>query len=481
MISFIINAIKIIFLLGFLILIHEAGHFLVAKFFKVKVNEFSLGFGKILYSKQRKETKYCIRAFPLGGFVSMEGEDEKSDEEGSFSKLSIPKRILIVAAGATVNIVFGLLVFFILACSQGNFYSTTVAEVVDTYAAESVGIIPGDKILEINNKKIRLNSDITEEVEKSNGSNIEVVVLRDGKEVSYNFKPTEKITKTIGIYLGNENSATCKIESIYENSPAEKSGVKAGDIITKVNGVEYTGDQLDEASEALHGAEGEKVQVEVRRGEEILNFDITRETVRMSPIEIEMLENNIGYMEFITFDDGIVEDFINKYNTLKEQGATSLIIDVRFNGGGYIEGAIGILDALLPKDSIAVITNSKANGEHIRKTQSGQQIDLPIVILQNEYSASATEILTGALKDHKRATIVGTTSYGKGVLQSVYRIDGAALKITTDEFFTPNRNTIHEVGIEPDYVVEVEQEYVDSFSIPRDKDTQLQKAIELLS
>lgn len=286
----------------------------------------------------------------------------------------------------------------------------------------------------------------------------------------------------IGVYLTiTEDTNEIVVIAPLEESVAEKAGIQSGDIITKVNGVEYTGDQLDEASEALHGAEGEKVQVEVRRGEEILNFDITRETVRMSPIEIEMLENNIGYMEFITFDDGIVEDFINKYNKLKEQGATSLIIDVRFNGGGYIEGAIGILDALLPKDSIAVITNSKANGEHIRKTQSGQQIDLPIVILQNEYSASATEILTGALKDHKRATIVGTTSYGKGVLQSVYRIDGAALKITTDEFFTPNRNTIHEVGIEPDYVVEVEQEYVDSFSIPRDKDTQLQKAIELLS
>ena len=186
-------------------------------------------------------------------------------------------------------------------------------------------------------------------------------------------------------------------------------------------------------------------------------------------------------MQLLTFDEGITGDFITKCNTLKEQGATSIILDVRFNGGGYIDGAIGILDSLLPKDSTVLITNSKANGENIRKTENGQQIDLPIVVLQNQYSASSTEILTGALKDYKRATIVGTTSYGKGVMQSVYRIDGAALKVTTDEFFTPNRNKIHEIGIEPDYVVEVEQEYVDSFSIPRDKDTQLDKAIELLS
>ena len=306
MISFIINAIKIIFLLGFLILIHEAGHFLVAKFFKVKVNEFSLGFGKILYSKQRKETKYCIRAFPLGGFVSMEGEDEKSDEEGSFSKLSIPKRILIVAAGATVNIVFGLLVFFILACSQGNFYSTTVAEVVNTYAAESVGIIPGDKILEINNKKIRLNSDITEEVEKSNGSNIEVVVLRDGKEVSYNFKPTEKITKTIGIYLGNENSATCKIESIYGNSPAEKSGVKAGDIITKVNDTTVN-DDYNKAIELIQNSE-ENVKLTVDRNGETIDFDIVPIENKeyyigaMFSLADKNLKNNLYYGFWTTID-----------------------------------------------------------------------------------------------------------------------------------------------------------------------------------
>lgn len=272
MISFIINAIKIIFLLGFLILIHEAGHFLVAKFFKVRVNEFSLGFGKILFSKQKGETKYCIRAFPLGGFVSMEGEDEHSDETGSFSKLAIPKRILIVAAGATVNIVFGLLVYFSLACIIGNFYSTTVSETVENYAAEEVGIMPGDKILEINGEKIRLNSDITEEVEKSNGNNIDVLLLRDGEEISFNFKPTEQITKTIGIYLGNENNATTEIQSIYEDSPAENVGVKAGDVIIKVNDEEVNGN-YERAIELIQNSE-DNVYLSVDRDGEIIDFEI---------------------------------------------------------------------------------------------------------------------------------------------------------------------------------------------------------------
>ena len=334
MISFIINAIKIIFLLGFLILIHEAGHFLVAKLFKVKVNEFSLGFGKVLYSKQRKETRYCIRAFPLGGFVSMEGEDERSDENGSFSKLSIPKRILIVAAGATVNIVFGLLVFFALACSIGNFYSTTVAEVVDTYAADNVGIMPGDKILEINNKKIRLNSDITEEVEKSNGESVNVLVLRDGKEISYDFKPTEKITKTIGIYLGNENTASCKIESIYENSPAEKVGLQSGDIIFSVNGEEVNKD-YKRAIELIQNSEG-NVKLTVDRNGEKVDFDI---------IPIENKEYYIGTM-FKVADKNIKNNlYYGFWTTVDFSGSLLYNVKELFTGNvstDQLMGPVGI-------------------------------------------------------------------------------------------------------------------------------------------
>lgn len=285
----------------------------------------------------------------------------------------------------------------------------------------------------------------------------------------------------IGVYLGvtKDTNEIIVIAPVTE-SVSEKAGIKSGDIITKVDGVEYNGDQLDEATSKMHGEVGKSVKIEVKRGEEILTFDITREIVRTSPISTEILDNNIGYMQLLTFDEGIAEDFVAKCEKLKNEGAKSIILDVRFNGGGYINGATDILETLLPKGSVLLITNSKANGEVVKKSENEPIIDLPIVVLQNEYSASATEILTGALKEHKRATIVGTTSYGKGVLQNVYRIDGAALKVTTDEFFTPNRNEIHHKGIEPDYVVEVEDEYVKSFSIPRDKDTQLDKAIELL-
>lgn len=285
----------------------------------------------------------------------------------------------------------------------------------------------------------------------------------------------------IGVYVSviKDTNEIVVISPVRE-SVSDKAGIKSGDIITKVDGIEYKGDQLDEAVAKLHGEVGEHVKVEVKRGEEILEFDIIREVVRTSPISTEMLENNIGYMQLLTFDSGIADDFVEKCNKLKSEGAKSIILDVRFNGGGYISGALDILDTLIDKDKVLLITNSKANGEVVKKSENDAIIDLPLVVLQNKYSASATEILSGALKEHNRAKIVGTTSYGKGVLQNVYMVDNAALKVTTDEFFTPNRNQIHHKGIEADYVVDVEKEYLDRFSIPRDKDTQLDKAIEIL-
>ena len=156
MISFFISALKIIFLLGFLIFIHESGHFLVAKACKIRVKEFAIGFGPTIWKKQGKETKYALRLIPLGGFVNMIGEAERSDEEGSFSKASIPKRIAVVVAGGAVNIIFGLLVYFTVASTSGNYISTTIDTVVPNYAAEQVGVQPNDELLKVDGKKVIL-------------------------------------------------------------------------------------------------------------------------------------------------------------------------------------------------------------------------------------------------------------------------------------------------------------------------------------
>lgn len=190
--SFFINAFKIIFLLGFLIFIHEGGHFLAARLFKVKVEEFSIGFGPKIFSKKGKETNYSISLIPFGGYVKMIGEEERSEEEGSFSKAKLSHRIMIVAAGAFVNIVFAIIVFFFLSISSGYNISTTVSGMIPE-AEENLSqkIEIGDKILKINDKKIRLKSDIVEALENSDGSNVDVVVERNNEEIKLSVTPTE--------------------------------------------------------------------------------------------------------------------------------------------------------------------------------------------------------------------------------------------------------------------------------------------------
>ena len=202
MIGFIISAIKIIFVLGFLVLIHEGGHFLVAKFFKVQVNEFSIGFGKELISTKKKETKYVLRMIPFGGYVSMLGEEERSSEQGSFSELPVPKRIAIVAAGGLVNIVFGIITYFVLvSIVANNFYSTKIDTTKSNYAAEISGIQEGDEIISINNKRIHLYSEVNKIVQESNGDSISVfeifTIISKAVKIDPLSNPLRQINKLI--------------------------------------------------------------------------------------------------------------------------------------------------------------------------------------------------------------------------------------------------------------------------------------------
>lgn len=200
MLGVILSAIKIIFLLGFLIFIHELGHFLVAKWCKVKVNEFAIGFGPTIWKKQGKETKYALRLVPLGGFVSMEGENERSEDSRSFSKASIPKRIAICLAGATVNIVFGIIVYFVLMASSGTYISNEVDSVIDGYSAQTAGIQANDKIIEVDGKKVNSRYDLNKIIDEKNGDEVKVKIQRDNEVLDYTIKPTEVKAKSISTY-----------------------------------------------------------------------------------------------------------------------------------------------------------------------------------------------------------------------------------------------------------------------------------------
>ncbi len=336
MISFIISAIKIIFLLGFLIFIHEGGHFLVAKACKIRVNEFAIGFGPTIWKKQGKETKYALRLIPLGGFVNMLGEEERSEEEGSFSKASILKRIAVVLAGGIVNIVFALIVYFTLVSCSGNYISTTIDSTVPGYASEIAGIEAGDKILKIDNKKVRLRSDIDEQIQKSNGNEMIITVERNNEIKEINLIPTVEETKNIGIYLGaSEENLTSQIKAIYPESPAEMQGLLAGDIITKVDGIECKNNPYKIVG-LISSSANEKIQIEIQRNGEIKIIEIVPEIQKTYKIGVTFalaensFTNNIyyGFWDTIDFSISIIDNlkqlFTGKVSTDQLMGPVGI-------------------------------------------------------------------------------------------------------------------------------------------------------------
>lgn len=286
----------------------------------------------------------------------------------------------------------------------------------------------------------------------------------------------------IGVYIAN-NTETNQIIVLMPiaGSPAEEAGIKSGDVILKIEGKEYKGEDLSEATRVLKAEEGTKVKIEILREEETIEIEVERREIKVNHIETEVLESNIGYIQISSFDEGTYNEFTNKYYELSNQNIKSLIIDLRNNGGGIVDEATDIADLFTDKDSTLLITTSKNEDEEITKAKKEKQINIPIVILVNNNTASASEILAAAIKENnENVSIVGTTTYGKGVIQTIFTLmDGSGIKLTTNEYFTPNHNKINKVGITPDYEVEFPKDQ-SIYSVEHKDDTQLQKAIELL-
>ena len=286
----------------------------------------------------------------------------------------------------------------------------------------------------------------------------------------------------IGIYMVKDTE-TNKIMVLapIKNSPAEKAGILPEDLIISVDGVEYSADDMSVAATKIKGEEGTTVKLEILRGTETLNFELKRENIKVNPVEGKVLENKIGYIEFSSFDEGTAEDFKAKYEELEKQGIQSLIIDLRNNGGGIVDEALKIADYIADKGSVLLYEVDKNNNEKVEKSENDPIINIPIVILTNENTASSSEILAGALKDLGKAKTCGTTTYGKGVIQQLLTLpDGSGIKITSEEYLTPNRTKINKVGIEPDEKVELPDTVTNVLRVEEKDDTQLQKAIEML-
>lgn len=287
----------------------------------------------------------------------------------------------------------------------------------------------------------------------------------------------------IGVYISNDRSNnTLLIVGVMKNSPALEAGMQPGDIVEKIEGIAYSGEQISEATSILKGKEGTTVKVTVLRDGKEIDMDITRKKITVDHVASKMLDNQIAYIQIDSFDSGVEEAFKEQITQLKNDGAKSIIIDLRSNGGGIVDEATGIAELFVKKGETILITKGKNEGENITKSKKDPIItDMPVVVLVNEGTASASEILAAALKEQYGAKIIGKTTYGKGVIQTLYTLtDGSGLKITTDEYFTPNHNKIHKVGIKPDIEVDLTKDSQGYYETSMEKDAQIQKAIEEL-
>ena len=296
---------------------------------------------------------------------------------------------------------------------------------------------------------------------------------------------TENITGNfvgIGIYMvADENSGRVVVYYPIPGSPAEKAGIKAGDQIISVDGTEYTYEDFDKIADYIKGEEGTKVKLVIQRNDEKIELEIKREKINTNPITIEMLENNIGYLKIPSFDEDTANDFKEKIEELQNKGAKKIIIDLRNNGGGIVNEATDIADMLLEKGQTIISTVDNNNKKEVTYSKNKPEFTMPVVVITNENSASASEILACSLQDNERAKIIGTKTYGKGIIQTLLSLaDGSGLKITTEEYYTPKGTTIHKVGITPNEEVKLPDTVKSVYSVTKEEDTQLQKAIEIL-
>ncbi len=289
----------------------------------------------------------------------------------------------------------------------------------------------------------------------------------------------------IGVYITPSDDNKILIVSPIEDTPAEKSGLKTGDKIIKINGTEYTADQIDAAVKIMKGEPGTSVTLTIQRvnsdgANNVSDVVVNRETIRIKTVKPAMLNDDIGYIRITTFDMPTAKDFKAAYNALKSKGMKSLIIDLRYNPGGMINSTVEISD-LFMGEGIVTYTKTKS-GEVEYFKSDGEMENIPIVLLVNEGSASASEIMAGAMKDTKRAVLIGTKTFGKGIVQMVqpFGNDGEGIKMTVSEYFTPSGINIHGIGIEPDIEVGLPEDAKGYGYEYYETDTQLKKAVEVL-
>lgn len=314
--------------------------------------------------------------------------------------------------------------------------------------------------------------------------------LGDKYSVYYNAEDYQALQiSATGQYYGigaglsqDKDTMVVTVNKVYEGTPSESAGLLKDDVIVSVDGTEAASMELSELVKLIRGEKGTTVHLEIYRPstEENLSFDVERQDITLPSVSHKMFEDGIGYVHIDSFETETAAQFEEAVKDLEDQGMKALIIDVRYNPGGMVTAVVQILDDILPEGTV-VYTEDK-NGNRQDYTSSGDtHLDYPLAVLINGESASASEILAGAVKDYQYGTLIGTTTFGKGIVQTIFPLEnGDAVKLTTAKYFTPKGNYIHGVGIGPD--IELEYEYLDKDATSYDEayDNQIQKAIEVL-
>lgn len=271
----------------------------------------------------------------------------------------------------------------------------------------------------------------------------------------------------IGVVIAEEDGH-CVIKEVLEGSPAEKAGIKAGDIITEIDGTDVSGTPITEISAMTKGVENTNVNISVMRGTKRLDFNVERKSIELKYVTGKC-DGNIGYIKITEFSQVAAEQFKTTLAGLEKQNIKGLIIDLRNNPGGIIDVVAEIADTILPEGLITYTVDKYGNRRDILSAEG--ELDMPVAVLVNGGSASASELLAGALQDRKKGIIIGTQTFGKGIVQGLYSLsDGSGLKITIQKYYTPNGVCINGIGITPDYVIENDG----------NEDLQYNKAMELL-
>lgn len=283
----------------------------------------------------------------------------------------------------------------------------------------------------------------------------------------------------IGVLVTEDKDGTIQIVNVFSNSPAKEAGILKGDIIAGVDNLDITGMDLNQVVGYIKGKEGTSVELQIQRDGEadLLNITVERRQVSVDTVEYRMLEDGIGYLQLVQFDDVSLDQMTAAIEDLKSQGMEKLILDLRDNPGGLLTSVVDIADLFLPEANIFYMEDKSGSRTDYNATDD-QLFDGELVVLVNENSASASEVLAGTLKDNGRAQLVGVTTFGKGIVQTFYSLsDGSGVKLTTAHYFTPSGTDIHGVGVTPN--VEAEQPD-DEKTGESENDTQLNKALEII-